>query len=440
MTDRLDRRFWWWVGALALVGLALRIGWVVYAAHTPHGLYDPARYLRTATQIAKGKGYVEPFTGKPTAYYPPGYPWFLGVVAWGARHNPIVRDTVHLAGYVQAVLGATTVAAVAVIGRRVASAGAGIVAALLVALYPNLIFHSAALLSETLCIALLCASLAALWWRPAGVPLARWQIAAFAVTFALGVMVRPISLPVLIVIVVWHWFATHDRRQVLVLAGASVAALAVVIGAWTIRNAVRMHAFIPMSTNTGDNLCIGHGPHATGGFRIDPECTGKRTILEGPRGEVAHDKEARSKAWKEIGQSWTREPWLTWRRLDIMFEQDHDGLQGVTSYQTDHWMPAATFNDWAQVGDDYGAAVVTLGIVGAAVLLARRRGHGVALVAITVVVIAVPLAFFGDARFKVPAMPFVAVAAAVALEAAAVGAWRLTGAGDRAGARRRSTP
>jgi len=439
VSDPPDRRFWWWTAALVAVALGLRVAWVVYAAHTPHGLYDPARYLRAAELIAKGKGYVEPFTGKPTAYYPPGYPWFLGVVAWVAHHNPLVRDTVHLAGYLQAVLGAITVGAVAVIGRRVVSARAGIVAGAVVALYPNLVFHTAALLSETLCIALLCVALAVVWWRPRGVALRRWQVVVFAVLFALGVMVRPISVPVLAVVVAAVWFEGRDRRQVVALAGASVGALVVVAGAWSVRNAVQLHGFVPLSTNTGDNLCIGHGRHATGGFRLDPECAGTRSILEGPAGELAHDREARAEAWKEIGGAWTREPWLTWRRLDIMYADDHDALDGVTSFQTDHWMAGSTFRSLARLGDDYGAVVLALGLVGSAVLVTRRRPDGVAVVGVGLVLVVVPLAFFGDPRFKVPAAPLLSVAAAVALEAVA-GAAAVRRRGRRAGGRGTPTP
>lgn len=412
----VPRWFWWGLAAIAIVGLGLRIAWVLYAAHTPKGLYDPARYFGSAKFIAQGKGYREYVTGFPSAYYPPGYPWFFGIVVWIAENNPIAREPIHLMGYVQAVLGTSTIGAVAIIGRRMRSAVTGLVAAAVVALYPNLIFHTAAMLSETLCIALLCGALAALWWRPRGVPLTRWQVWTFAVLFGLGVMVRPISLPVLVVVILLWWVELrHDWRRLLRYGGVAVGVLVVLIGSWTIRNAVRMHAFVPLSTNTGDNLCIGHGKHATGGFRLTDDCRVKHSPLEGPKGEVSHDAEARQLAWKATRKNLSREPWLTWRRLYYMFVGDHDGLSGVTSYRTDHWMPDHTFDAWARLGDDYGAVVLGLGIAGCLLLLADRDGR--ALVAITAIVVAVPLLFFGDPRFKVPAMPLLSVAAAITLTA-----------------------
>ncbi|MCU1351492.1 MAG: hypothetical protein JWM05_701, partial [Acidimicrobiales bacterium] len=69
-----------WMAAGVLVALAVRVAWALYVGHhAPTGFYDPVRYLGYANQIAKGKGFTEPLTGQATAYYPPGYPWFLGI-------------------------------------------------------------------------------------------------------------------------------------------------------------------------------------------------------------------------------------------------------------------------------------------------------------------------------------------------------------------------
>ncbi|HVX17936.1 MAG TPA: hypothetical protein VHA73_07875 [Acidimicrobiales bacterium] len=412
--ERAPRWFWIGLAGVVLVALILRLWWAVYASKTPIGLFDPARYLRSAQAIAHGYGYVEPFTAKATAYYPPGFPWFFGIVTWIADHNPVVGDPVRLMAYVQALLGAASVGAVGVIGWRVRSAAAGVFGALLVALYPNLIFLTAAMLSETLCIALLTGALAVLWWRPSRVPLSSGRLVAFSVLFALGVMVRPISLPVLVVVLALWWRAWGNRAAFLRAAGVAIGVLVVVMGAWTVRNAIRMHAFVPISTNTGDNLCIGHSPGATGAFRLTMECATKQGVMQGPAGEIAHDRQTQARARKWIAGHLSREPWLTWRRLYFMFQHDHDGLLGVTSYRTDHWMPDATWNSLSRIADDYGAVILGLGIVGSALLLYGHR-DGQALVAITAVLLAVPLCFFGDARFKDPAMPLLALAAACTL-------------------------
>src|SRR5699024_11118374 len=74
------------------------------------------------------------------------------------------------------------------------------------------------------------------------------------------------------VIVLARWMSVRDPRRV------APAALAILVGAiaciapWTIRNQIRMDAFVAISTNTGDNLCIGHNPEANGAFTRSEEC------------------------------------------------------------------------------------------------------------------------------------------------------------------------
>src|SRR5262249_26241445 len=143
------RRFWTFVSAPALVGLVLRVAWVIWVTHhPPASLYDPARYVGYAAEIRSGHGMIEPLSGHPTAYYPPGYPWFLGIVAWLAQ--PFTHDIPLAGGLVQAMLGAATAVLGALVARRLAGARAGVAAAVVLALYPNLIFHTGALLGETL--------------------------------------------------------------------------------------------------------------------------------------------------------------------------------------------------------------------------------------------------------------------------------------------------
>ena len=45
-------------------------------------------------------------------------------------------------------------------------------------------------------------------------------------------------------------------------SGVAVLATVGVVGAWTVRNVIRMDQVVLISTNTGDNLCIGHSDHA----------------------------------------------------------------------------------------------------------------------------------------------------------------------------------
>jgi hypothetical protein len=412
--DGRTDRFWWWVGAAAVVGLVVRVLWGLWVSHPPQGLYDPARYVGYARAIADGQGMIEPLSPgqRATAYYPPGYPWFLGVLAWVGR--PITDDVPLLGAMVQSVLGTLTVVGGAVVGRRLAGPRAGIVAAFGLALYPNLVFHSGALLGETLYNAFFMAfCVVALTTRlPHGLTTAR--AVATGLPLGVAVMVRPISLAVVPVVALTWWLATRNRRLVL----RSMAILVLVVGAcivpWTVRNALRMDAFVPISTNTGENLCIGHAPGANGGFVAPNDCDTGHDFLAGTDQEVEADQEKTAVALRAIVDDPGRQPWLAWRRFWVTWihSGDHDGVVAVQSYRSDRFIGAPTDDRLAYGADVVYWVVAAAGVAGLGTLAWRRRPDDVFWVGCAVMTALVPLAFFGDSRFKVPVIPLLIVAAA----------------------------
>jgi hypothetical protein len=254
-----------------------------------------------------------------------------------------------------------------------------------------------------------------------------------------------VSIPVLLAVMVGWWLATRSWRSLLRWTGIAVAAIVLLTVPWTIRNAVRMHAFIPMSTNTGDNLCIGHEPDAYGGFSVRSSCAVPASFRadnldEASRIEVEHDEQARKLAWHYLTGNLDREPWLMWRRADVTFVSDHDGLDAVQSYCTPSaqalclpgaWrLDPATYSSLARIGDWYWYVLGVAGALGLVLLLAgrrrdgrsqvdaedagdrRRRADQVMVALATIGSIVVLFAFFGDPRFKVPAVPLLCVSAA----------------------------
>src|SRR3989337_858634 len=73
-----------WLATIFLVGLTLRLAWVLHVEPFPYG--DPAWYANVAKNVAEGKGFAvnhnnpffePPDIPEPTAYYPPLYPLAL---------------------------------------------------------------------------------------------------------------------------------------------------------------------------------------------------------------------------------------------------------------------------------------------------------------------------------------------------------------------------
>src|SRR6478672_11343478 len=70
------------LGLILAVAFALRLIWVLCVHPNPiDGRFDDTAWYRSAAHyFANGDGYVNPFTGTPTAAWPPGYPVALGLV------------------------------------------------------------------------------------------------------------------------------------------------------------------------------------------------------------------------------------------------------------------------------------------------------------------------------------------------------------------------
>jgi hypothetical protein len=422
--------FWWWVLGCGAVGLVLRLVWVFYAARVPAGLYDPARYFGIASNIAHGRGYADVFTirngvpvpGEPSAYYPPGYPYFLGSIAWLQRVGVLPHGLPRVAGVAQALLGSATVVLVGVLGRNVWSRRAGVIAAAILAVYPNLVMHAAALLSETLFIFLFVAAVVTLVpaaGRPG--PLSRGRLALAGVLFALSVLVRPVSLAALPLLALVWWLQGRKEgrgiglRRAGVQVGWLLGCTVLLVVPWTIRNAVRMHAFVPLSTNNGDNLCIGYSPEANGAFRLAKACITKDVAVDGSRAEVRHDHEATHLAVKYATADPGRIPWLVTRRFYYLMQRDDDALRAVQSYGEDNFIPAHRAHLLERTSSISWRVVEVVGALGVLLLLFRgRRDHLlVALAGLSTLVL--PLLTFADARFKVPFVPFLILGAGVLL-------------------------
>jgi 4-amino-4-deoxy-L-arabinose transferase-like glycosyltransferase len=244
-----------WAIRLRLAGVAaLAFGVRVLVVRlTPdyHPKHDDRAYLLHALALAHTHAYPVFHAGHvpvPTAYRAPGFPALLaGVhVVWG--------DGLAGARAVQVLLGVAIVVLVGVIGLQLWGPRTALAAAALAAVSPALVLFNASLISEPLFTGLLLAAvscaLAARARRAAGTARSRRQAAAWAVAagaaIGLAALTRPEGLALALAVAA----CTGSRRAAL----AVVLAALVCVAPWTVRNAGTMHAFVPISTETGNTL------------------------------------------------------------------------------------------------------------------------------------------------------------------------------------------
>jgi hypothetical protein len=395
--------------ALLAVALLLRAGLVIATPHHHLGS-DGADYDRHARSLAAGHGYppstVSP-TGGPTALRPPGYPVFAGAVYLVAGPHP---NAIRL---VQALLGALAAALTGLLAARVWGPRAGLFALGVAAVFPPGLAIGMAVTPEALFIPLeLAAVLAVLVHRDAPRRL-RWALAAGAFA-GLAILTRQNGAVMLAPLALAAW-GPAPRRSLRAAAPALalLAAAALVVAPWTVRNALVLHAFVPVSTQGGYTLAGTYGDETRNAARFPgawraPVQLGAQIVRErAPRGEVEFGA--------ELGQA-ARD-----------YARAHPGY--VAEATGGNLLRMAHLDGFA-----YGrAAAAAIGIprpladlaivavwLGAALALAALVRPGIPrpawpLWAVPLVVVLASAPIIGEPRFRSPLDPLVAALAAVTL-------------------------
>jgi hypothetical protein len=399
---------------IAIVGIAavLRVGWALYATRTPAAVGDPFFYFEYGKQLAVGHGYNNYVTGEPTAYYPVGYPAALAVVFWFVQHTPI-PDNLPMAGALfQAALGTASVGLVFLIGRRLFGVQTGLVAAGIVALFPNLIFYVATLQVETLFIFLFLLVVAiAVHADWEGGSFTRNRALALGVALGLCTLVRPFGIPLLVGLAVALWLTGRGWRSTLATLGWVVLALAVVVTPWVARNVVKLHA-ATISTNMGDTVCIDRYLNSTGRFRFVDEAGG---CAPSSLSEAERNTENIRIALQFVRKHPGDELHLIGIRAWYMMENDRDGLQAVEGGSGEAFLGHRVRAVLGGFADTFFFVALALAVLGLPAFVRGRRGDRVLVLSAIATLFGVPLLLWGSTRFHVPLLPFFALAAACTL-------------------------
>jgi 4-amino-4-deoxy-L-arabinose transferase-like glycosyltransferase len=242
------------VAALLVLALGLRVWEVQRTSYTPAG--DAGSYLALASGVAHTGDYsTQGGAGGsrgPTAYFPPAFPYFLAAVDLIDGHRTPRGGAVEPARLAQAALGTATVGLIGLVAFEVFGLAVGLSALGLAAIYPALIELSGTVYAENLLIPLI---LAAIWTalraRRSETPY-RWVVAAGVLT-GLATLTHQNGVVVLLALLPAVWAI---RRAPLLLIALTVLTIA----PWTVRNAIVMNRFIPVSDETGLTLAGTYNP------------------------------------------------------------------------------------------------------------------------------------------------------------------------------------
>jgi len=333
----------------------------------------------------------------PLIFYPPVYPYFIAIL-----HRAF--GTLAAVKWTQAVLGALIVPAVGRAGALAFGRRVGLLAAVIAAVYPDLVWFSVHFWSETLFILFL-------WWaieRSLAADATRsWSIAlAAGLFFGLATLTRELALYLAPIVAVWlarpspgRWrpSASAVRR-----AGALLLGTVLTVAPWTLRNALVFHAFIPVSTMGGLNLWQGNTtvPH----LQI-------YEALAKVGGPLEQDRYCREMAWRTI---WNRQPlWI----LEKLGEQMPEFWK-AGSEVLDHLVgreACGPLSDRVLIPIEIvlvGSYLVVLAVFLVALVRVPASAGGILLLVLLAAYNLAHVVAYATTRFRLPVMPVLFVYAA----------------------------
>lgn len=248
-----------WLPA-AVFGFALLVRFLYLVQARDHPLYDflpgiidSLYYENQASEIAQG----DLLFGTPF-FLGPLYPFMMGgLYAFLEPSREVVR-------WAQAFLGAASCAVLLVVGERLFDRRVGLLASLLLAVYPIHLYYTGLILPTVLVLFL---HLVLLWilLRQVEAPSLGGAALAGAV-LGLAALTKSnalLLLPALLVTWLWIERARPLRLRLLWSAVFTIAVLATIAPA-TAHNLKVSGRYVLLTTSTGRNLWKGNGPHANG--------------------------------------------------------------------------------------------------------------------------------------------------------------------------------
>ena len=244
--------------AIAALALLLRTAWVLVYGRTTPALNDTLFYLVAADGLASNEGF-KALPGQPSAHWPPGFPFLVSLAYRVFGVHPEVGLAVNV------LLSAATAVLLYLVAERMLGRMAGLVAGGTFAVLPGPLFFTGLFLSETTFMFMLVGFLALAVF----VPDRRWSPVLLGIAAGLAALTKGEGVLLAVVPIAMWW--GHHRRSAVVRRGAvMLVAMVLTILPWTIRNAIVMDAFIPVSTNASTTLWSGHNERATGGVVYAP--------------------------------------------------------------------------------------------------------------------------------------------------------------------------
>ena len=378
-----------WLLVILAVAAGLRIAWIAVANVNPEDgrVDDTVFYFVTAKWLAAGIGYRDPYWGNYTAGWPPGYPMLLAPLFKLVGPSYVAAKALNVA------LACAACLLTYELGRRAFDRRTGIAAAFVLALFPGQIFFATLVMTEVAfgAMFLLMLLLLSVWTldshqaRP-------WQLITLGLLIGGLALIRAeaVALP-LVVIALWR-LTMPGWRRLARNAAIMLAAFAIALTPWTVRNAVRLHQFVPLRENSSGALANALDPN----YDSRPDKMLPAPSLRDSARYIAH-------------HSWELIP-AQLHKVAILYGDDEDGIFWVQNGRP--VLETRNADLLSRGASMYFYVVLALALAAAPLWLsiARRRRLVLAFALVTWTLLL--SAFWPESRYHFPIVPVLCIFAA----------------------------
>ncbi len=387
-------------GVVAAGALVRAVYWLT-KWNTNLKLNDSMYYSGQAYQLGQGRWFRELFVDQPGAEHGPLTSLLMAPVSWMDDQDVRVR----LQRLVTVVTGIALVWVIGRLGTQVAGRRAGLMAAGVAAVYPNLWMNDGLVMSES--ISMLLVALA-LWaaWNAASSGSTR-DLVLLGVALGLGTLARSEVALMAVLLVVWVGLVLRRHGGAWRRAALAWAVCGAVLAPWVGFNLARFEEPVLLTTNDGTTLLGANCPETYSGEELGGWFV--FCVVKEPEYRMEEEPSVRSVRQRDIALHFM---WAHKRELPKVIlarvgrTLDLYGLDSLVHQDVGEDRPR--WASWAGIGMFWCLAVM-------AVFGARRVGRRLRSVLLIPVAVSVAttVLFYGGHRIRSTAEPSVVLLAAV---------------------------
>ena len=286
-------------------------------------------------QLARSLLHIQTFAfsdGVPSVVRPPGYPAIISVIYVFCATPLAVK-------FLNAILLALSAALIGALAGRLDQRARAVVPFLALC-YP-LLLYAASLLYPQILGAFLLASTVYILTRE---HLMLRHAVASGLIYGLLILAIPSFLLLLPLFVLYILLRRNDSHVVSMrLSMVTIAAVALVLAPWTIRNYALFHVFVPVSANSGINLLLGNSPATTASNGVNDDVIRGCQLLHPGMNALQVDRAAKRCATEWIRQNPRAAVYLYFKKVANYFNYRNEITTASEAEQWRDWVMALTY-------------------------------------------------------------------------------------------------